>query len=217
VKERPILFSGAMVKAIMSGRKTQTRRVIKPQPVNAIFHNGNWIEAKCELSNKDRVLKCPYGLINDRLWVRETWRIWEGASFSETGEPYDPDVIVGSLSGIDIEYLKSRPIEYMADSQDEGPWRPSIFMPRWVSRISLEIVDIRVERVQDISEEDAKHEGVRGIPKWESFTGLKCESMGFYPYERRRAAFGLLWDSINGKKYPWESNPWVWVIEFKRT
>lgn len=181
-KERPILFSGQMVRAILGGRKTQTRRVIKNIPHDAahIWHDGGeWIVENAPGQCWNKKTACPYGQPGDRLWVRETWQLDE----SETGYVYRAD------------------IEGFLD-QAFGPptWRPSIFMPRAASRILLEIVSVRAERLQDISEEDAKSEGVR------PFMGSPL------PY---KAAFCTLWQHINGPE-SWAANPWVWVVEFKK-
>lgn len=168
--ERPILFSGEMVRAILEGRKTQTRRVMKPQPDT---------EFPCVYDRE-----CLYGIPGDRLWVREAFSIYDHPEgpvcFYKADHPQD-------------EYLK---------------WRPSIHMPRWVSKILLEITDIRVERLKDISEEDAKAEGVViGVEEFK-VTGTDR------PY---KLAYSLLWDLINAKRgFGWDVNPWVWVIEFKR-
>lgn len=184
MKERPILFSTPMVRAILSDQKTQTRRVKKGPAV------------------------CHVGCTGDRLWVRETWKLWEGDSFSTHGEPLDPDVIVGPLSRFGEEYLQSRPIEYFADSCGDGPWRPSILMPRWASRINLEIVAVSLEKLQDISEADAKAEGVKPVPF--------C-SAGRPTGNEHIEGFEILWDEINAKRgHSWDSNPLVWVIEFRR-
>ena len=172
MKERPILFSGPMVRAILDGKKTMTRRVVKPQPVSP-----------------PPLLECyrRYGEPGDRLWVRETFRPYDGEDDSECGR---------------------RSIEYRADHPDsprykDMPWRPSIFMGRKESRITLEIVSVRLEKLQEITEADCIREGIE-----ENFDGDTFYPRGYY--------FKELWDSINGKKYPWESNPWVWVIEFKK-
>lgn len=185
MKERPILFSGEMVRAILDGRKTQTRRVVKPQP-NLLrwcpIQSGRYDGWDDEHGNP---YPCPYGVPGDQLWVRETCLI----------------------------HCKPRRLEpkgevvYKADFPDEATaepgWNPSIFMPRWASRIQLEITNIRVERVQNISIPDAVAEGIRVI------TDPECPE----PDERYR----VLWDTINAKRgYSWETNPWVWVIEFKR-
>lgn len=186
MKERGILMSGPMVRAILEGRKTQTRRAIKAEIGVA---NGEW-------------LKCQYGKPGDRLWVRETWAPCIGG-------PCEP----------------SNPVLYRADQfehYDELRWRPSIFMPRWASRITLEITGVRVERLQDLSESDALAEGIYaaksgrlgGTKEVETWDGRNF----FYHPDTHAARFDYssLWDSINGKKHPWASNPWVWVIEFTR-
>lgn len=197
MKERPILFSGPMVKAILDGRKTQTRRVIKPQPSISGPYEGF-------LYGRTFGYTCPYGSKGEALWVRETWR-------------YDRET----------DY---KPIAYRADGQIASEkWKPSIFMPRWASRITLEITDVRVERVKDISPHNALAEGIRQISKDAGLTwkygisdndGYPGHDNHGWPWKDFRRspveAFKKLWDSINGKKYPWESNPWVWVIEFKR-
>lgn len=220
IKERPIIFSTEMVKAILEGRKTQTRRVIKPQPIfkrelNGIGYAakrwstndaqewGLWLEAWPTLGKwglASSLHKCPYGQECDKLWVRETWQLievfedwWYGGFEGQTWR--------GKIS-------TSKPndcaIGYLADTYDDGPWRPSIHMPRWASRITLEITDVRVERVQDISEKDAFDEGC-----------LPSETL--IPYELAIDHFRELWDSINAKRgYGWDVNPWVWVIEFRR-
>jgi hypothetical protein len=183
MKERPILFSGEMVRAILDGRKTQTRRIMKPQPDLSMLHveeemqngQGGWEGLAGDA--------CPHGQPGDRLWVRET--------FAQVGTP-------GTLSGY---------VRYKADEKAAlgaygcQKWRPSIFMPRRASRIILEITDVRVERVQGISNADALAEGInRPIDNR-------------YPIDEFRA----LWDSINAKRgFGWYVNPWVWVIGFKQ-
>ncbi len=167
MSEKPILFSGEMIRAVLDGRKTQTRRVVKPQPV------GLWAAP-----GKSR---CPYGQPGGRLWVRETF--------------YPERSHRGPVS-----YRATWPRD---DDPPDGGWKPSIFMPRWASRITLEIVSVRVEQVQDISEDDARAEGV------DDGTG---QTRPLHPYW-----FRALWDSINSKRgYGWEKNPWVWVVAFRR-
>ena len=176
---------GEMVRAILDGRKTQTRRIVKPQPsvIHAIHADAS-LTTNCIFRNGDQRIHCPHGQPGDRLWVKETWVKTDGM----TSVP-------------DVFYRAS---ENAVNAEQLSPWKPSIFMPRWASRITLEIVGVRVERVQDITETDAMAEGVA----WKDHAGLA----------RFTAAklYAALWDSINAKTHPWASNPWVWVIEFKR-
>jgi len=194
MKTRPIIFSGEMVRAILDGRKTQTRRVVKPQYNHQVVDvrknaSGEWCgHARGEPGIRRGWCTCPYGVPGDRLWVRETWAApaaWDNAPPRLIPEP--------------------QPIWYRctgsASVYQPGRWRPSIHMPRWASRITLEVLSVRVERVQGITEGDARAEGVGlGLPT----EGLSCYTM-----------FGRLWDTINAKRgYSWESNPWAWVVEF---
>jgi len=196
------------VRAILDGRKTQTRRVIKPQPS---YENEfwRWIPKQPYDINMDHLNAslinhlCPYGQPGDRLWVRETW----GAVFPAM-EPvpleactieYRADLPPGCT-----DYPGNWPAEEARGDPDAPKWRSPIYMPHSFSRITLEITDVRVERLQDISEEDAIAEG---CTPW-----VKDGSM----IDTAASDFAQLWNSINGKKYPWESNPWVWVIEFER-
>lgn len=186
VRERPILFSAPMVRAILAGTKTQTRRDAK-----FIFH-----------SNGDRPLlqTCPYGHRGDRLWVREAFDPIYGQS--------SPDRIIE--------------VDYRADWEPNGKhwrmkdemglrrWKPSIHMPRDLSRILLEIVSVRVERLQDITDRDAFAEGVE-----KSSYGCHKHAPGGSGCMTGRDGYRALWDSINGPG-SWAANPFVWVIEFKR-
>lgn len=180
MKERPILFSARLVRAILDGTKTQTRRVIKPE----------W--SRClDLEDPEDVVKalarCPYGVAGDELWVRETWA--QGNLLSD-GAP-------------------SCRIAYRATMTcgGWGKWRPSIFMPRWASRIQLSVTDHRIERLQDISDLDVKAEGVDCAGKSIDRTNL-TRARGYDD-------FRPLWDSINAKRgFGWADNPWVWVVEF---
>lgn len=191
MKERPILFAGEMVRAIIDGRKTQTRRLVKPQPD---FCGGAGEEADLSkwgwhgFSRRVRFLpvsesRPPLGTVGDQLWVRETWRM----------DAYN----------IAAEYRAST----SALMEHIAPWKPSIHMPRWASRIDLEITAVRVERVQDITEEDAKAEGVN----WKSHV-VDEASGNLEPYEDASDAFKRLWQSIYAN---WDTNPWVWVYEFR--
>ena len=197
MKERPILFSGQMVRAILEGRKTQTRRIVKPQPtkdyVTLMPLSGELVGVTKHGGPIDNRgwLHCPYGKPGDRLWVRET-HAW-----------YDPaQTVYYKASETDWTYL---------------PWRPSIHMPRWASRINLEVVSVRVERLQDISEEDAMSEGIesweeRGVDDAQDY--YRDYVTGGHVYNAKDS-FRSLWQSINGPG-SWEANPWVWVVEFKR-
>ena len=204
MKERPILFSSEMVRAILDGRKTQTRRVVNPQSL---------------LDNKTRVTacyECPYGAPGGHLWVRETWRAVELDNGND-GILYKADnhfkSIENSQAAADLW------CDAYADRKYGNKWRPSIFMPRWASRILLEVTDIQVERVQEISDGDAIGEGIQDV----CHCGDYVEGHGYHsghspvPMDGYAAnEFSILWDSINAKRgYSWESNPWVWAISFK--
>lgn len=219
VKERPILFSGEMVRAILEGRKTQTRRVKGLKQINS--DASRWQQLKDFVfqyrPSADRVaVKCPYGQPGDRLWVRETFVLESTYEYHEeelrpTDRPYQEcgDEHQGHYFLIP-HYRATEPEPHIVpydrvDGYDDTTsWRPSIFMPRYASRITLEITEIQVERVQKISEVDAQSEGVAPI-----YT--EPEEILWH-----RPAFQRLWDSINGEKYPWASDPWVWVVGFKR-
>lgn len=200
MKERPILFSTEMVKAILEGRKTQTRRVIKL--ANCWFDDKGSLKDTPYYKGEELVktIKCPYGQVGDRLWVRETWSPWadKTTQFYAGGED--------ELCLYRADYREDRGGNLPADIGGDYHWHPSIHLPRKFSRIALEITGIRVERVQDISEADAK---VEGAP----YYGPNDEHGDERSYLE---GFRHLWDSINGEKHPWSSNCWVWVIEFKR-
>lgn len=192
VKELPILFSGPMVRAILEGRKTQTRRVVKPSRYrHEIDEEGIWFEDEYGDWNKG---PCPYGQFGDRLWVREKVGIGRA-----TGLAYYPDTLNGREPGA----LFDR-------------WTPSIHMPRWASRITLEITGVCGERLQQISEEDAKAEGATPYDPTAYFTIGQCGSKAGLPDFEYRAGFAELWNSLAKPGATWSDNPWVWVIEFKR-
>lgn len=214
MKERSILCRGSMVRAIIEGQKTQTRRVIKPQPKRDIIRAKDHPCVAFELGmewvvDAARIIKCPYGQPGDRLWVRETWAadtLWDKTS--------PKNIPVGQRIWYGGTEYTTRPHSI------RGHWRPSIHMPRWASRLTLEIVSVRVERVHDISDADAREEGAPVI----SFGNLKQAPMSLlggkgFPILSSSHKYGFyeLWDSINAKRgYGWDANPWVWVIEFKR-
>lgn len=192
-KERPILFSGPMVRAILDGRKTQTRRVVK----------GAWALEGDESGCGWEPPACPYGEPGDRLWVREAWGLMDT-------QPSDgPDRAT---------------LGYRADGDAAAPngrhqlWRPSIHMPRWASRITLEITDVRVERLRSISREDVRAEGIpETFGDWGAlrFPGFEAHVWDNMRFDEQ---WKLCWDQINGDRpgCSWDANPWVWAITFRR-
>ena len=194
MKEKPIIFSGPMVRAILDGRKTQTRRVVKPQPHETVGGLGSMIAWRdfrwCRGGSiPDVAAECPYGQPGDRLWVRETW--------ADTSK---------ESRRCPVSYRATWPPD---DEECRGfAWKPSIFMPRWASRLTLEVTGVRVERVQDITEEDALAEGVAvdiGLPYCDPET------------PSARMMFKDLWNSINSRRsFGWDMNPFVWVVSFRR-
>jgi len=204
-KERPIIFSTKMVKAILDGRKTQTRRPIKPQPIKSFTYMPLSTELVGIGSSEKGWQKCPYGQPGDILWVKETWRLlqvfedwWYGG--------WDADIYLGPIPK-EKPNPKQLAVEYCEETGEDRPWRSPIFMPKWASRIKLEITGIRVERIQDISERDCITEGITPIST-PNITGDE---------PTLREKFADLWDSFWAKKgLGWNQNPWVWVIEFRR-
>lgn len=220
--EHPILFSGGMIRAILDGRKTQTRRIVKPQPpaeypFAACDPNGLccWSTDGTDDGDcypQENPLRCPYGVRGDRLWVRETFLIetWTREFGDIPPLPSDrPWKKTQDPEGGDrwqwAHYASTDEKPELCDMDDNpAPWKPSIHMPRWASRITLEIVKVRVQRVRYITDSDAIEEGV----------SRANTSIPGYARER----FKALWDSLNAKRgYGWDLNPWVWVIEFTRT
>lgn len=197
VKERPILFSGPMVRGLLEGRKTQTRRIVKPQPEIGRGMNCERLRLKdrkgrisldVAIGHDDHGLvaaMCPYGKPGDRLWVRETFYC---------DVPHDDEDRLKELYyRADVPSGKFQDAGYWGEPGSF--WKPSIFMPRWASRLTLEITNIRVERIQDISSFDIRKEGVS-------------------PEDGVFSTFMKLWDDTNGKG-AWERNDWCWVIDFK--
>ena len=188
MSERPILFSAPMVRALLAGTKQQTRRVVK-------LRNGQYLppSERADTNGWRQMLRlCPYGQPGDRLWVRETW----GIDQADNG---------GDRHWHRFVY-RADPGAQPLDNGTPVPWKPSIHMPRSASRITLEITEVRVQRLQEISEEDARAEGVQmpdgtpTPPDWWSY----------------RQEFSHLWESINGPG-SWDANPWLWCISFRRT
>lgn len=208
MKERPILFSTQMVKAILDRRKNQTRRVINPQPVWVADPN---VPFKSEDADPKGIINCPYGEPGDILYVKETFAVlgwWEG------------DVPVHTIGDDDVIYFQEFPNfnwvggdgfkEYRKDGTERSHWKPSIFMPKKFARIWLKVKNRWAERLQDISEEDAKAEGLI------TDSNDPCEPTS-------RSQFFTLWDitnskpRANGRDISCKANPWVWAIEFERT
>ncbi len=209
MKERPILFSAPMVRAILDGSKTQTRRVVKGAALEWLADGMFTPEFVADPGNH----LCPHGLPGDRLWVRETFVLESCVEHDQLppfsdGRPIKrrPDEDFEGIAPLWIQphYRATDPVPELAYEDVEEPtcrWKPSIFMPRWASRIALEVTGVRIERLNDISDEDAAAEG------WPGFTDdNSMDSMAWY---------STLWESINGAD-SWVANPWVWVIEFKR-
>lgn len=207
-KERPILFSGEMVRAILEGRKTQTRRIVKLQPA-AIVQDSFGRFATDNGYSFTGYIECPYGVVGDQLWVRETWRTEERASDMVDGVLFQD----GTFRPIeDSGAAAILWIDAHANGKYGDDWRSAMFMPRWASRITLEITGVRVERLQDITEEDAKAEVASERPAHGKIVG----NLGRAGHWQFRQGFRELWDEINGKRASWGSNPWVWVVEFKK-
>ncbi|MHC1792049.1 hypothetical protein [Solidesulfovibrio sp.] len=207
-KERPILMSGGMIRAILADIKRKTRRVIKPQPVfDMPGFPGAWAWHKSGSvwqSGLPPIFRCPYGQPGDRLWIRETW---------------GGDDICGVAFKADHPEW---PRFQGHGEQPDSPWRPSIHMPRWASRLTLDITAIGQERLQDISEADAKAEGavdwfwgLDGNQQRDVFCNASVPLNAAKEEPSARDCFIMLWDSLNFKRAPWKSNPWVWVVEFK--
>lgn len=214
VKERPILFSGPMVRAILDGRKTQTRRVValgtdfqpsKTPGYDWTFRGtrrgGRWSGSWQDLRDAEVLTLCPFGAPGHFLYVRETWR---------TLRCYDDIKPSDMRSDLPIEYDSDKATVNWPKRQSSplGVTRPSIHMPRWASRILLEIRGVRVEKLQDITEEDARAEGVEVV---------SVADVPRNAYWTCRQDFAQLWDALNAERgYGWDANPWVWVIEFRR-
>jgi len=204
MKERPILFSAPMVRALLDGRKTQTRRVCKG--ARELSCARDW-----------PVDTCPYGVPGDRLWVREPWRLPASQNAYSGSEVGDLCVAAGYRKPwASIEYVadgwRDNWRDVVARDDPPGRFRQARFMPRWASRILLEITDVRVQRLQDISEEDAIAEGLRYRPAIDAWTSGDDNWPTFV--DPRRSYAGL-WNHINGAG-SWDANPLVWAITFKR-
>lgn len=241
--ERGMIFNAEMVRAILDGRKTQTRRVMKVQPesnqlgllliTDSTKHSDigkyHWAESNATGNHvRSKLFSCPFGAVGERIWVRETWATlgnedgcyvdWEdnlckgdersaARIYRASCEQRPGDYGLWSIP--DDAYWKPHTKEH----KFEGAWRPSIHMPRWASRITLEITDVRVERLNTISEEDARAEGIidGGCLNCGEPEPCGCAN----PEPDATDAFAYLWQSIYGQE-SWNANPWVWVISFER-
>jgi hypothetical protein len=238
-KERPILFSGPMVRAIIAGTKTVTRRIVEPMAgqqrewltrelLDAVPHGemkaGGWQMHHPKAGtvfqgvfvDHDSPLgwiRCPYGVPGDRLWVREAW------AFEDCGEDghrliWQADRAAAWAS--DVARIAAGAFYMDADYQPTR-WRPSIHMPRAFSRINLEIASVRAERLQDIADDDIRAEGVTPDVVAEMLDGKRGEPhLLDMVAPKPRDVWRLGWDAINGQRAPWSTNPWVWRVEFRR-
>lgn len=240
IKERPILFSGPMIRAILEGRKTQTRRVLLPTDIPAATRSLRWENQTAE--ELLHVAHCKYGQPGDRLWVRE--------AFYVDTTPVGQLPVTPTRDDIDNTYYRANGEccdqipECCCAEVGKPKWRSPIHMPRWASRILLEITAVRVQRLQDISEDDAIAEGLlaqagdgTGPGAGYKWNGIGYHGAGFGRYgptfhvsgpqskkcicnvggpTPAQCAFRELWDSINGKRSPWSANDWVWALTFKR-
>lgn len=235
MKERGMIFNSEMVRAILDGRKKQTRRIMKVQPKPCNHANwpdyspdpqwksypGGWCCAVCangttiDHRHHTKGITCPYGTVGDRIWVRETFQgplfdYEQMESYIEDSSKFQkPEFCQYAADG------KPAPEYYDADDNLRHGWRPSIHMPRWASRILLEITNIGIQRIHSISQNDAAREGLMRLP----VTGRYCINQGDQYFggasHDAREVFSWLWKSIYGEE-SWNANPWVWVIEFKR-
>jgi hypothetical protein len=234
MRERGIIFNAEMVRAVLEGRKTQTRRIMKVQPVpsktresdfwfscnktRSMVHVSDFIPGNCaNLPDAHEYFSmcCPFGAVGDRLWVRETFRVHSRAT--------DVATLVYRASERQSWTQQTHRVPVVNCNKPVSPenWTPSIHMPRWASRITLEITGVRVERLQDISESDAVAEGIEPLPHDPDLPKMYHE---YFPVGIKNGlrctmsasnSFRGLWESLSGKGR-WQANPWVWVIEFKR-
>lgn len=229
MNERQILFSGPMVRAIIAGQKTVTRRIISSESVGAyVLVRGRMYDPHFESHVAAMLERCPYGAAGDRLWVREAFAVPPGST--------NADEVVYRADVREEDLAEERRTRRLVPRAQQTPWTPSIHMPRAFSRILLEVTDVRVERLQAITEDDVYAEGVTipvtdvdghgkrypggQVSVLQSITG-KHPSYKYLPKDPTgadavRAHFASLWDSINHERAPWSSDPWVWVVGFKR-
>lgn len=253
MKERGILFSAPMVRAILNGSKTQTRRVMTPQPTRQpmahvkslpdldIRHGPGWRWRDCYSSDESKLgfrafvaHRGPYGRPGDRLWVKETWQnVWDNCPYMCecwawcycTGAQ-DPDATMGTVStgckhaGVAYRATETLEREVMGENDEAKPmrWRSARFMPRWASRITLEVTDVRVQRLQELDEHDSLAEGIPEVPRCGCDVCRMTSGMCTADAGEQIRQYAELWDHINGKRTgcAWNDNPWVWAIRFRR-
>lgn len=220
MKEHGIIFTGDSVRAILAGRKTQTRRICKYRHLTFLGgqgdrddpdawgwsfdgpdHNGYMVLGRGHNERHDHgsiSIPCPYGEPGDILWVREAWCL----AVDDNGRICDPYRGLYKADGVEVVHV---------DDHMRSPWRSPMFMPRSIARITLRVTSVRVERVQEITEDDARAEGVD-----RASTGRRVyPGAGAAFVESYRAGFEAAWTTINGKRAPWSANPWVWVVGFE--
>lgn len=227
IRERPILFSAPMVRALLDGRKTQTRRIVKPQPPTEVrdagvicsattSSNGLWSwldDTSLEWASiVGGYFRCPYGVPGDQLWVRETCRAEELPSGLD-GVRYIADDAFRAIEN--SQKAADQWCELNAYSDRTGATVPPIHMPRWASRILLEVTDVRVQRLQDISEADATAEGTPCYVCGGVLDGRREADCHCFHRKATASDYRCLWEQINSAD-SWDANPWVWAISFKR-
>ncbi|AXO73639.1 MULTISPECIES: hypothetical protein [Klebsiella pneumoniae complex] len=213
ITERGMIFNAEMVRALLSGRKTQTRRIIKPQPEATLSGSlsGKWLSRPLNglllPKIEDIAIHCPFGSVGDRIWVREAFRVHSRATDVATL------VYKASERNSWTEQTRRVPVAVCNKPATPEKWTPSLHMPRWASRILLEITNVRVERLNAISEEDARAEGIidGGCLNCGEPEPCGCAN----PEPDATDAFAYLWQSVYGQE-SWNANPWVWVISFER-
>lgn len=245
-KERPIIFSGPMVRAILDGRKTQTRRIIKQVPtythlewnegpkkgqprrimdwgLSGVYEEDPgkfWLDVQTHVDdNTHEEIKCPYGTVGDRLWVRETYcqKAEDGYPVYNADGNLDPSCYHYAADGYYVMKCDGDGgMEFTKSGREASPWKSPIFMPRHASRITLEVVSVRVERLQEITEDDVAKEG---FIEWSDPPRVTSKHYGLTNADvwetSPKSAFARVWREINGP-LSWDCNPWVWRVEFKR-
>lgn len=228
--DKPILFSGPMIRALLDGRKTQTRRMVKPQPDYGVqpcyYSKTGYAHAAADGGCSCRPITCPYdagGISADDygyLWVRETWRVTRKHDRLAPCDIPPRQCTVAFAAGGSIANQDDgiwRPTDYECWGADwMGKTRTAIHMPRWASRLTLRITDVRVQRLQDISQEDAAAEGAGLYVPGHGFIteGELHADPGYSNYLAPRQGFEAIWTEINGAD-SWAANPWVWAISFE--